>query len=162
MSATLGSYQEALGQNVLPGSFGWLAAFSSRLTRRRPLFSGWLLTWGCCQLLEVDRVPWRVVTHHLKANSDHQVLSKLHISLITPSASWLLPFFCPPLILFDFSDCTGPIGRSRIISLLLLLLSRFSHIRLCDPVDGSPPGCPVPGILKARILEWVAISFSNA
>ena len=33
---------------------------------------------------------------------------------------------------------------------------------LCDPIDDSPPGSPVPGILQARILEWVAISFSNA
>ena len=33
---------------------------------------------------------------------------------------------------------------------------------LCDPIDCSPPGSPVPGILQARILEWVAISFSNA
>ena len=33
---------------------------------------------------------------------------------------------------------------------------------LCDPIEGSPPGSPVPGILQARTLEWVAISFSNA
>ena len=33
---------------------------------------------------------------------------------------------------------------------------------LCDPIDGSPPGSPMPGILQARTLEWVAISFSNA
>ena len=33
---------------------------------------------------------------------------------------------------------------------------------LCDPIDGSPPGSPVPGILQARTLEWVAISFFNA
>ena len=33
---------------------------------------------------------------------------------------------------------------------------------LCDPIAGSPPGSPVPGILQARTLEWVAISFSNA
>ena len=33
---------------------------------------------------------------------------------------------------------------------------------LCDPIDGSPTGSPVPGILQARTLEWVAISFSNA
>ena len=33
---------------------------------------------------------------------------------------------------------------------------------LCDPIDGSPPGSPVPGILQARTLEWVAIFFSNA
>ena len=39
---------------------------------------------------------------------------------------------------------------------------RQSCLTLCDPVDGSPPGSPVPGILQARTLEWVAISFSNA
>ena len=33
---------------------------------------------------------------------------------------------------------------------------------LCDPIDGSPPGSPVPRILQAKTLEWVAISFSNA
>ena len=33
---------------------------------------------------------------------------------------------------------------------------------LCDPIDGSPPGFPVPGILQARTLKWVAISFSSA
>ena len=32
---------------------------------------------------------------------------------------------------------------------------------LCDPIDGSPPGSPVPGILKARVLEWGAIAFSQ-
>ena len=37
-----------------------------------------------------------------------------------------------------------------------------SYPTLCDPRDGSPPGSPVPEILQARTLEWVAISFSNA
>ena len=37
-----------------------------------------------------------------------------------------------------------------------------SCLTLCDPIDGSPPGFPTPGILQARTLEWVAISFSNA
>ena len=47
--------------------------------------------------------------------------------------------------------------------ILLLLLSGFSRVRLCvTPIDSSPPGSPVPGILQARTLEWVAISFSNA
>ena len=40
--------------------------------------------------------------------------------------------------------------------------SRQSYPTLCDPIDGSPPGSPIPGILQARTLEWVAISFSNA
>ena len=39
--------------------------------------------------------------------------------------------------------------------------SRQSCSTLCNPIDGSLPGSPVPGILQARTLEWVAISFSN-
>ena len=49
--------------------------------------------------------------------------------------------------------------------MLLILAAAKSHQSrptLCDPIDGSPPGSPVPGILQARTLEWVAISFSNA
>ena len=50
-----------------------------------------------------------------------------------------------------------------LLLLLLLLLSRFSRRpTLCDPIDGSPPGSTVSGILQARTLEWVAISFSSA
>ena len=54
-------------------------------------------------------------------------------------------------------------GLSRVFSNTMLLLSRFSRVQLCNPVDdGSPPDSSVPGILQARTLEWVAISFSNA
>ena len=69
----------------------------------------------------------------------------------------------------DFLFCS--IGLSILVhntqrlnySLLLLLLSCLSRVWLCaTPEDGSPPGSPVPGILQARTLEWVAISFSNA
>ena len=51
--------------------------------------------------------------------------------------------------------------ESTLSLLPLLLLSHFSPT-LCDPIDGSPSGFPIPGILQARTLEWVAISFSNA
>ena len=57
-------------------------------------------------------------------------------------------------------------GRSCYLKKLLKQVaaakSRQSCPTLCDPIDGSPPGSPVPGILQARTLEWVAISFSNA
>ena len=56
----------------------------------------------------------------------------------------------------------NPLSKERKWRLLLLLLSRFSCVRLCDSLDGSPPGSPVPGILQAKTLKWVAISFSNA
>ena len=45
--------------------------------------------------------------------------------------------------------------------MLRLLLSRFSRVQLCDPIDSSQPGFPVPGILQARTLEWGAIAFSE-
>ena len=46
----------------------------------------------------------------------------------------------------------------------MFLLAKLlqSCLTLCDPIDGSQPGSPIPGILQARTLEWVAISFSNA
>ena len=60
-----------------------------------------------------------------------------------------------PLTKFFYFHCSQ--------SLLLLLLSRFSCVRLCaTPEYGSPSGSPIPEILQARILEWVAISSSNA
>ena len=51
-----------------------------------------------------------------------------------------------------------------LLLLLLLLLRLLSHfsLTLCDPIDGSPSDSTVPGILQARTLEWVAISFSKA
>ena len=56
-------------------------------------------------------------------------------------------------------------GGLRFVSLFWVLcypvLSRFSHKRLCNPMDCSPPGSSVNGILQARILEWVANSFSR-
>ena len=51
------------------------------------------------------------------------------------------------------------LGR-KVMTKLLLPLSRLSHVRLCNPIDSSPLGSSVPGILQARTLEWVAISFS--
>ena len=65
------------------------------------------------------------------------------------------------VVLFDYIN----------INILIVLLyyamlcyakSLQSWPTLCDPIDGSPPGSPVPGILQARTLEWVAISFSSA
>ena len=69
-----------------------------------------------------------------------------------------------PSIARHMNTSTGVIQpTSTIFHLMIaLLLSPYSHVRLCNPIDGSPPGPSVPGILQARTLEWVAISFSNA
>ena len=66
-------------------------------------------------------------------------------------------------------DCSHEIkgrlllGRKAMINLAAAAATSLqSCLTLCDPIDGSPPGSPIPGVLHARILEWVAISFSNA
>ena len=55
-----------------------------------------------------------------------------------------------------------PSQRHWVFAAAAAAKSLQSCLTLCDPIDGSPPGCAVPGILQARTLEWVAISFSNA
>ena len=54
-------------------------------------------------------------------------------------------------IVFKYTDFYAAIAAKSLQSCLTL----------CDPIDGSPPGSPITGILQARTLEWVAISFSN-
>ena len=54
-------------------------------------------------------------------------------------------------------------GEGNVIgSAIATAKSLQSCPTLCDPIDGSPQGSPIPGILQARTLEWVAISFSNS
>ena len=60
-------------------------------------------------------------------------------------------------------SCLGnSMGRGAWKAAAAAAKSLQSCPTLCDPIDGSPSGSPIPGILKARTLEWVAISFSNA
>ena len=73
------------------------------------------------------------------ASSSSVKSNQLHFSSV------ILPFFC--LFLTDAA------AAAKLLQ---------SCPTLCNPIDGSPPGSPVPGILQARTLEWVAISSSNA
>ena len=69
-------------------------------------------------------------------------------------------------LLFHFHQrlfSPSSLSAIRVVSsaYVLLLLSCFSHVQVCDTIDGSPPGSCVRGILQARILKWAAIFFSN-
>ena len=67
--------------------------------------------------------------------------------------------------LSQFGDVTSTAAMNIFVQVLVAAAaakSLQSCLTLCDPIDGSPPGSPVPGTLQARTLEWVAISFSNA
>ena len=69
------------------------------------------------------------------------------------SNSSLLSWRCHPTIsssVMPFSSCVAAAAAAA--------KSHQSCLTLCDPIDGSPPGYPIPGILQVRILEWVAIS----
>ena len=59
---------------------------------------------------------------------------------------------------------TSGIGSRRYRETLAAAAAKSLQLcpTLCNPIDGSPPGSPIPGVLQARTLEWVAISFSNA
>ena len=70
--------------------------------------------------------------------------------LIGPCVLWT-QLICPPSPLSD-----------TVLYAAAAAKSLQSCPTLCDPIDSSPPGAPVPGILQARTLEWVAISFSSA
>ena len=101
---------------------------------------------GCCAcsmkglFTFVHQMPYHICAHCLHACS---------FVLTNPKP------LCYPLMLFHLLLCL-------IIPAAAAAKSLQSCPTLCDPMDGSPPGSPVPGILQARTLEWVAISFSNA
>ena len=62
-------------------------------------------------------------------------------------------------------DSISDLGRSYILAAAAAAAATRllqSCPTLCDPIDGRPPGSPVPGVLQARTQEWVVISFSNA
>ena len=68
------------------------------------------------------------------------------------------------LNIFPIMDSLATVRESQktVFKHTAVAKSLQSCLTLCDPIDGSPPGSSVPGILQARILEWVAIFLSNA
>ena len=94
------------------------------------------------------------------SQESHKIFSE---TLIKPIVVIHLCLVCS-VFAFHFTSKLVKFRMSFFFSVSLvisLLLSHFSRVWLCDPIDCSPSGSPVPGILQARTLEWVAISFSN-
>ena len=132
--------------------------------------------------------PW-TVTHQaslsftisqslLKLMSTESVMPSNHLILCCPL---LLPSIFSSISVFSnesaphirwLKDCSFRFSfspskeYSELISFRIAATAAVKSLQscptLCNPIDGSPPGSPVPGILQARTLEWVAISFSNA
>ena len=93
------------------------------------------------------------------ANISECTFCSLSYYLFTPH--W---YSHPNKDLDSFGSSRKPLScsESKYLAPLLFAKSLQSCPTLCDPIDGLPPGSPVPGILQARILEWVAISFPSA
>ena len=109
----------------------------------------WRISWteepGGLESMGPQRVrhDWATITHSANRNDCFiQEFSNYWVTAI---------LFCLQFLFFGLN-----------ISAAVAAKSLQSCLTLCDPIDGSPPGSPVPGILQARTLEWVAISFSNA
>ena len=84
----------------------------------------------------------------------------------SPILNWNLPLQSSNADFADWPYVVFCYWLKKQTYTLFLSLSAAKSLQscptLCDPIDGSPPGSPVPGILQARTLQWVAISFSNA
>ena len=89
------------------------------------------------------------------------LLPCMHFSMQFLKSSWRLCIFYYEVIHVNNVSLNQRHGR-LYTDYSIVLLSHFSHVWLCDPIDSSPPGSAIPGILQARTLEWVAVSFSNA
>ena len=121
------------------------------------------MTTGKTTALTRQTFVGRVISLHFN------MLSRLLINFLPRSKclliSWLQSpsavILEPPKIESD-TVSTVSLSISQLLSAAAAAKSLQSCPTLCDPIDGSPLGSPIPGILQARTLEWVAISFSNA
>ena len=89
----------------------------------------------------------------------HRLMNGRIIPIIL-GKGWLFPTIGPLPTFWPFMVSLRTVSALVGVSFNMLLLQLCPT--LCDLIDGSPPGSPVPGILQAKTLEWVAISFSNA
>ena len=113
--------------------------------------------------------PWRILCRPLlllpSIFPSIKVFSNMSVLLIRWPKYWSFSYRISPS-----KEYSGLISfrmdlLDNWLSFLIMAAAAKSHqscLTLCNPRDGSPPGSSVPGILQARTLEWVAISFSNA
>ena len=132
-----------------------------------------------CLKNSMDRGAWWAVVHGV-ANAAHNWVANTHILIIIclnvdVFESILLPNLLSFLVIYihvfhQIWEVFSYLKKKKFFSAFYSLFSPAclsavslqSCPTLCNPIDISPPGSPIPGILQARTLEWVAISFSNA
>ena len=104
---------------------------------------------------------WVTLSRWLRKQGHHSVLISWK-----PDSTSEMPVLFSALQLLGLPSFLPLWPRGAIMGRLSAAAAAAKSLQLCptlcDPIDGSPPGSPIPGILQARTLEWVAISFSNA
>ena len=130
-------------------------------------YSGIWLVWTCVcmKLLQSCPTLWNTMDCSPQGSSVHGILQAKNTRVgcqallqvifptqgLNPGLSGSLPLEPPGKPWYEHTAAAAAAAKSF-----------QSCLTLCDPIDSSPPGSPIPGILQARTLEWVAISFSNA
>ena len=112
--------------------------------------------------IQIFATPWTAACWaSLSITNSQSLLRLMSITLVMPSNHSLPsePEGKPSLTL---GISKVPVGLNIIYELASAAKLLQSCPTLCNPIDGSPPGSPIPGILQAKTLEWVAIAFSNA
>ena len=116
----------------------------------------WLSDW-------VHMHAWMIATWCKRRKTKIYLPTGAHNKLFIPLKPWF-PLGTSRLFSQNYwgSNHTIEVGHVLATAAAGAAKSLQSWPTLCDPIDGSPPGSPIPGILQERKLEWIAISFSNA
>ena len=105
--------------------------------------------WSKDQWCEKDQIINEESSHHIQSLDFVLITRRKHCNILRQAKMAFAVFIC----FLKFWQLPGAWVYAKSLQ---------SCPTLCDPIDGSPPGSPVPGILQTRTLEWVAISFSDA
>ena len=115
-------------------------------------------------ILQARTLEWVAISFSNAWKWKVKVKSLSHVRLF--STPWTAAYWAPLSTGFSRQEYWSGVPLLLLIiatyAMLCYAKSLQSCLTLCDPIDGSPPGFPVPGILQTRTLEWVAISFNNA
>ena len=114
------------------------------------------------RLLGIPRFWWVLPKGHRGGRQVLLLLSKGRCVFSDPLKTRESQVFLPGLMLFHCHQSVDKCAIAAAAAAAAAAKSLQSCPTLCDPIDGNPLGSSVPGILQAGILEWVAISFSNA
>ena len=109
--------------------------------------------WPWAPLSHASHLDWRSISHMIIYMFQCYSLKSSHPCLLPHSPKVCFLYLCL------LRSCIK--GHGYHLSKFHAAKSLQSCETLCNPIDGSPPGSAVPGILQARVLEWVAIAFSN-